>query len=152
MELTPEKLVYLEQIIPGMKAFFLFRDGNLTIYPTSSTLPQSLGFSLAEVDNLVKKDALALVYPEDRATAKKGFERCCKKKVEVINYFRMANKDGTFSWVLAANRYLGEMDGASVVLTVYNSALNQKDAYSEVLDGTRRKVYICDVKSKKNPL
>jgi hypothetical protein len=148
MELTPETLAYLEQIIPGMKAFFLLRDDNLTIYPTSSTLPQGLGFSLAEVDSLVKKDALALVYPDDRSGAKKGFERCCKEKAEVTGYFRMAHKDGTFSWVLASNRYLGEMDGASVVLTVYNSALNQKDAYSEVLDGTRRKVYICDMASK----
>jgi signal transduction histidine kinase/PAS domain-containing protein/ActR/RegA family two-component response regulator len=91
---------------------------------------------------------LALVYPADREEAQKGFEQCRKSHKEVANYFRIASKDGTYSWVLATNRYLGEMGDASVILTVYNSALNQKDAYSEVLDGTRRKVYICDMKTK----
>jgi hypothetical protein len=77
-----------------MKAFFLYQKGKLSVYHSASSLPENLGFSVDEADELVDKDALALVYPADQAVALDGFRRCYESQKEISNYFRMAHKDG----------------------------------------------------------
>lgn len=148
MELTPSKLTYLDQAIPGIKVFFLYKDGQLSFYPLISAVPKVLGCSLAEAKAFLCQDPLGFIYPEDRPLILQALAEGRYKKGELSLYARLLHKDGSFSWAQAVSRYLGTMEGADVFVTSYNSALNQKDAYSEVLDGTRRRVYICDYKNK----
>lgn len=118
--------------IPGGVAIYKVSDIFETVY-FSEGVPGLTGYTVEEYEELIKKDAVQMTWPEDT-------QRVADQAMEIIRThgdatieFRKQHKDGHIVWVRAQVKWIGEAeDGLPLLHCVFHNISELKEAQQKI--------------------
>ena len=128
---TFSKMQDIINAIPGGVAIYKVTDMFETQY-FSDGVPELTGYSVEEYRELARRDAVGLVYWEDRKmVAEKAKEVVEGRGVSTFE-FRKQHRNGEIVWVRAQVKWLGEEGGCPLLHCVFHNITASKEARLEL--------------------
>jgi len=110
----------------------IVQDGKFCYF--NSNFPIAIGYT---VDELIGKDSLEIVVPEDREMVRENTIKMLKGKLTSPYQFRVIHKDGSIRWVMAAVRSV-QYHGRRSVLGNYMEITERERAERRIQESERR--------------
>lgn len=119
--------------IPGGVAIYKVSDIFETVY-YSEGVPKLTGYTLEEYDELIKKDAVEMTWPEDSQRVAEQAMEVVRTHGDTTMEFRKQHKDGHIVWVRAQVKWIGEAeDGLPLLHCVFHNITDLKEAQQKLL-------------------
>lgn len=126
-----EKMQDIINAIPGGVAIYRVSDIFETIY-FSAGVPELSGYTTEEYRELVKCDAIKLIYPEDTTMVVEKLRQAISEHVVADLEFRKLHRDGYIVWVHVQAKQVGEVAGFPLLQCVFHNISALKETQSEL--------------------
>lgn len=126
-----EKMQDIVNAIPGGVAIYKVTDIFKTVY-FSDGVPELTGYSPEEYRDLIKRDAVEMVYWEDAAMVVSKAQEVIQTHKVVKLEFRKQHRNGNIVWVRAQVKWIGEEDGCPLLHCVFHNISDLKEAQLEM--------------------
>lgn len=144
MELSTSFLQNLAETNPGNFAIYMVKNGALADVYHSSSLAALSGLSQKEYLELTSLNAQEVVALNDRERVKAALTQLLVDKKDIDLTYRIFHKSQGFVWVHAKCRYLGELEGAPVVYSIFEDTSGEADVHAQLLSDTSSIIYVVD--------
>lgn len=122
MEFTEQKLKYLAEAMPGVKAFYLLRGQRLAALYQSPALLSAAGPDGPALAQTTKNDALDAVVPQDRSALLEALRHCVETRGAADCRWRVRFSYSRSPVGVGASVFCcGEMDGAPVLFVLFGA-------------------------------
>lgn len=127
LQAANQKMQDIVNSIPGGVAIYKISDRYETVY-FSDGVPALTGYSTAEYEELINKDALEMTCPADTPLVDERVRRVVAERGMDTFEFRKRHRDGSIVWVRAQAKWIGESEGCPLVHAVFHNITDLKDA------------------------
>lgn len=126
-----EKMQDIINAIPGGVAIYRMTDTFETIY-FSNGVPELTGYTVAEYQEMLKRDAAEMIYPEDTPMVVHHLREAVRHGTDADFEFRKRHRNGGVVWVRIQAKQVGELDGAPLLHCVFYNITTQKETQMEM--------------------
>jgi PAS domain-containing protein len=148
MEITPEKIKEIVDLLPGNKAVFSIHQKKLVPLFMEPETARQLGYSESEFHNLISADLLQLFVPDDHALMNGLIAEALAGK-KPHGYFRIYHRDVGYAWISGSLALIGKSGADPVLLLTYQGDQDEMYLYSGVLNSTQRIILVADQTNQK---
>ena len=132
MEVTPQLLQVIGQMLPGDFAVYQLKDGKLKTLLVPATLSRLSGHTPESYEALTKENAGAIVLPEDQPKVAADLQRLQQGLTSCDLTYRILHTVTGFAWVHARARVIGTLEGCTVVLVLFLETSAIKETQEEL--------------------
>lgn len=133
-------------MIPGNVIVYLVGDKLERLYYSEAFAGLS-GYDAAEFRILAEQDAFELVFPSDRAAVEKRVREHAADGSDFEITYRLRHRTENFVWVHVRARFIGDIDGVPVLLSLMSATGQEAAPYQELANATIRGVLVVDRES-----
>ena len=126
-----EKMQDIINAIPGGVAIYKVSDIFETVY-FSDGVPELSGYTVAEYQEMVKRDAAEMTYWEDTEMVVARAQEVIQSHGTARFEFRKKHRDGSIVWVRVQIKWIGEENGCPLLHCVFHNITDYKEAELEM--------------------
>lgn len=141
---TQSELDHLVNSIPGGIASYRIEGGRfIPTYYSDGVLAIS-GHTRAEFEELVREDAMNIIYRSDRERVAAAAKAAVESGNVLDVAYRMRHKDGNLIWVNLNGRRMGPMAGNMKFYAVFTGISSESQLFRSIVNETADGIYVID--------
>ena len=131
MKLSVSEIKELAELLPGNIVFYI-RKTNIERIFWSEGITALCGYDADELVSEGKKDALSLVFEDDRNMVAEKTKECLSSGKEVRYTCRIRHKDKKLIWINSVIKTIGTLDGDPVIINILSDISGEREAYRSI--------------------